>query len=113
MTKSIRFIDLFFDCFDYIRILGKDVKSFFASDSDETVFMQVEGYACNRILIDDDITHVTVVYDDKTEESYGVPYYGYGPSDNNEWQQTRMAKDGSVYILIGKNQKMKVSLLTL
>ncbi len=60
-----------------------------------------------RLLGYDDITFVTVVYDDGTRDCYEVEFFEYELCDNNKWQQTRIAKDGTMYILIGKDLKME------
>ncbi len=95
---------------------------------DAAVFLQIAGepydvsndsddkdypFACSRLswsqahlLGYDDITFVTVVYDDGTRDCYEVEFFEYEFYGSNRWQQTRMAKDGTMYILIGKDLKM-------
>ena len=58
-----------------------------------------------RILAYDDITGIIVKYKDGTEELYTIPYSCW--SGSNEWQQARVGKDGSLYVLIGKSLKME------
>ena len=94
---------------------------------DAAVFLQIAGkpydvpnnsddedypFACSRLSFTearllgyDDVTVVTVVYDDGTRDRYEVEFLE-GDDCDNIWQQTRIAKDGTMYILIGKDLKM-------
>jgi len=59
-----------------------------------------------RALEFDDITDIVVEYEDGSNETYYVYYECSGGSDENIMQQTRVGKNGSLYILIGKNLNM-------
>lgn len=59
-----------------------------------------------RLLEFEDVTRITIKFDDGDRETFAVEYEET-LGGNNLFQQTRLAKNGSLYILIGKDLKME------
>ena len=58
-----------------------------------------------RVLEFDDITCIEVKYKDGSKRSFEVDYPE--PFADNPWQQSRICKDGSLIVLIGKDMKIE------